>query len=38
LFTPLSLFGYRGILPSLHNQWYMYYIRYKGRRASARRS
>jgi hypothetical protein len=38
LFTLLSLFGYRGILPSLHNQWYMYYRRYKGRHASSRRS
>ena len=38
LFTLLSLFGYRGILPSLHNQWYTYYRRYKGRHASSRRS
>jgi hypothetical protein len=38
LFALLSLFGYRGILPSWHNRWYMYYKRYKGRHASSRGS
>ena len=30
LFALLRLFGYRGILPSLHNRWYMYYRRCKA--------